>query len=224
MGTFITFEGPEGAGKTSVARRIAERLQGAGHHVLLTREPGGTPIGDQIRRILLAHHNTAMTPEAEILLFSASRAQLVREVIRPALAQGAVVLCDRYADSTLAYQGYGRGLDVDALRQITAFATGGLAPDLTVLLDVTPEVGLARRRRAGRSGEEWNRLDDEELEFYERVRAGYLALAEAEPGRWRVVDATGSPDRVTEEVWRLVEACLRARGLTLPGPPGGQSG
>ncbi|MDQ7030968.1 MAG: dTMP kinase [Ardenticatenia bacterium] len=220
MGAFITFEGPEGAGKSTVARRIATRLSGIGHRVILTREPGGTPIGDQIRHILLAHHNVDMTPEAEILLFSASRAQLVRQVIRPALAEGTIVLCDRYADSTLAYQGYGRGLDVHLLRRITAFATDDLRPDLTVLLDVPPEVGLARRRQASQAGKEWNRLDSEELDFYRRVRAGYLALAQEEPARWRVVDAAGPLDSVVDEVWQLVRASLQAQGLKLAGVTG----
>jgi len=148
MGVFITFEGPEGSGKTTQIRRLAEHLRSADHDVLLIREPGGTPIGDQIRAVLHDIANTAMVSEAEILLFSASRAQLVGQLIRPALAQGTIVLCDRFADSTLAYQGYGRGLDLDALRQITEFATGGLSPDLTLYLDIPVEKGLDRKRRA----------------------------------------------------------------------------
>ncbi len=209
MGVFITLEGPEGAGKTTVAQHVAERLQAAGYPVILTREPGGTPIGDQVRQILLTHHNADMTPEAEILLFSASRAQLVRQVIKPALERSTIVVCDRYADSTLAYQGYGRGLNLNALRHITNFATNGLRPDLTILLDVEPEVGLARRRQASESGAEWNRLDSETLNFYRRVRAGYLALAREEPDRWRVVDASRPLEEVLEEVWRIVEAWLQ---------------
>lgn len=216
MGVFITLEGPEGAGKTTVAQRLAERLQAAGYPVLLTREPGGTSIGDQIRQVLLAHHNTNMTPEAEILLFSASRAQIVREVIKPALERSTVVICDRYADSTLAYQGYGRGLNLNTLRLITDFATGGLRPDLTILLDVPPEVGLARRREASRAEGEWNRLDGETLQFFRRVRAGYLALAHEEPQRWRVVDANRPLDEVVEEVWHLVQEWLHARQLNQP--------
>lgn len=216
MGVFITLEGPEGAGKTTIARRLAERLQAAGYPVLLTREPGGTSIGDQIRQVLLAHHNTNMTPEAEILLFNASRAQIVREVIKPALERSTVVVCDRYADSTLAYQGYGRGLNLNTLRLITDFATGGLRPDLTILLDVPPEVGLARRREASRAEGEWNRLDSETIQFFQRVRAGYLALAHEEPQRWRVVDATRPLDEVEEEVWRLVQAWLQARRSNRP--------
>ena len=211
MGVFITLEGPEGAGKTTVAQHVAERLRAAGYPVILTREPGGTPVGDQVRQVLLTHHNADMTPEAEILLFSASRAQLVRQVIKPALERSTIVVCDRYADSTLAYQGYGRGLNLNVLRHITDFATGGLRPDLTILLDVEPEVGLARRRRASESGAEWNRLDNETLNFFQRVRAGYLALAREEPSRWRIVDASRPLEDVLEEVWRIVEVWLQDR-------------
>ena len=149
--------------------------------MVTTREPGGTPIGDQIRHVLHDTANTAMSPTAEMLLYAASRAQLVAEVIRPALVAGRVVLCDRYADSTLAYQGFGRGLDGDMLATLTAIATGGLRPDLTLLLDLDVVRGLARRRD---EGEEMNRLDLETLEFHRRVRDGYLALAAAEPARW----------------------------------------
>ncbi len=211
MGVFITLEGPEGAGKTTVAQHVAERLRAAGYPVILTREPGGTPVGDQVRQVLLTHHNADMTPEAEILLFSASRAQLVRQVIKPALERSTIVVCDRYADSTLAYQGYGRGLNLNVLRHITDFATGGLRPDLTILLDVEPEVGLARRRRASESGAEWNRLDNETLNFFQRVRAGYLALAREEPSRWRIVDASRPLEDVLEEVWRIVKVWLQDR-------------
>jgi len=187
---FITFEGPEGSGKTLQSEALYQHLQRQGLPVLLTREPGGTSIGDQIRRVLLSPENVDMLPETEVLLFSASRAQLVREVIRPALERGILVICDRFADSTLAYQGYGHGLDLAALRAITEFATGGLWPDLSIYLDLEVEEGLRRKLAAlGKRGE-WNRLDQKELAFHERVRAGYHELAAAEPQRWLVLDAT----------------------------------
>lgn len=205
-GTFITFEGPEGAGKTTVVGAIYERMADAGYDVVLTREPGGTRIGDQIRKILMAHHNDGMTAEAELLLFSASRAQLVREVILPALNAGKLVLCDRFYDSSLAYQGYGRELDLPTLRVITKFATQSLTPDLTILLDIEPEAGLARRRTAVDA--EWNRLDNDEFALHERVYAGYHALADAEPARWRIVDASPPSDVVIEETWGVIKRFL----------------
>jgi dTMP kinase len=184
---FVTFEGPEGSGKTTQIGLLGEWLRGLGCDVLITREPGGTLIGDHIRAILLDLAHAEMCPEAEALLFSAARSQVVRQVIRPHLDKDGVVLCDRYADSTLAYQGYGRGLDLTTLRAITAFATGGLWPDLTVYLDLPVEQGLARRRQSATT--EWNRLDAEQLAFHRRVREGYLEMAAAEPQRWLVVDA-----------------------------------
>ncbi|GAB4574132.1 MAG: dTMP kinase [Anaerolineae bacterium] len=203
---FITFEGPEGSGKTTQYSRTVAALQAAGYDVLATREPGGTPIAEQIREVLLNRpENTTMTPEAEALLFSAARAQHVRVVIRPALAAGRLVLCDRFYDSTLAYQGYGHGLDLAALRQITAFATGGLRPDLTIYLDCPPEIGLRRKQQQA----EWNRLDGMALAFHQRVYAGFQALVQAEPERWVAVDATRDPDAVFAQI---VEA-LRLRGL-----------
>ncbi len=204
---FITFEGPDGSGKTTQARLLAEHLRRRGYTVVLTREPGGTPIGDQIRAILHDPRNTAMDARAEILLFSASRAQHVARLIRPALARGEIVISDRYADSTLAYQGYGRGLDLEHLREITAFATGGLTPSLTLYLDIAPQDGL-RRRRLG--GGEWTRLDAEALEFHERVRAGYEALARLEPERWVRVDAARPVEEIQEEIRAIVEGRLRA--------------
>lgn len=189
---FITLEGPEGSGKTSQVPLLADFLRGRGHRVLTTREPGGTPIGDQIRQVLFSLDNKAMHPRSEILLFQASRAQLVETVIRPALAEGQLVLCDRYADSTLAYQGYGHGVDLGALREIIHFATGGLQPDLTIFLDIEVEEGLRRRDRGG----DWNRLDDYQLDFHRRVRAGYLELIAAEPDRWLVVNAAQPLDAV----------------------------
>ena len=188
MSLFITFEGPEGSGKTTQIQLLAAWLRAQGQAVLATREPGGTAIGDRVRAILLDTIHQEMQPQAEILLFSAARAQVVGQIIRPHLARGGVILCDRYADSTLAYQGYGRHLDLATLRLITDFATGGLRPDLTFCLDLPVEVGL-RRKRVG-AGEEWNRMEQETLAFHERVRRGYLDMAQAEPARWRLLDAT----------------------------------
>lgn len=204
----MTFEGPEGGGKTTQMRLLAERLEGAGHRVTMTREPGGTVIGERIRQILLdpALPSAALRPEAEAFLFCAARVQIVAEVIRPALAAGQVVLCDRYADATLAYQGYGRELDLDLLGANNALATGGLTPDLTLLLDVPVEVGLARRR----DETELNRLDADSTAFHERVRAGYHALARADGPRWVVIDADRPVESVAEEVWRAVTVPRRA--------------
>ncbi len=197
---FITFEGPEGSGKTTQIKALEAHLRSQGLDVITTREPGGTPIGDQVRAVLTNLDNTAMHPRTEILLFLSARAQLVEQVIRPELKAGKVVICDRYADSTLAYQGYGHGYDRDQLRQLLNFATGGLWPDLTLLLDVDPEVGLKRKR----SGGEWNRLDAYEVAFHQRVRAGYLELAASEPQRWARVDASCMSDDVQEEIRRVV--------------------
>lgn len=194
MGRFITFEGPEGSGKTTQIRLLATWLRAQGREVVTTREPGGTRIGDGIRALLLDPTHAEMRSETEILLFSAARAQLVGQVIRPHLAQGGIVLCDRFADSTLAYQGYGRQLDLGTLRQITAFATGNLTPDLTICLDLPVEEGLRRKR--GGDQAEWNRMEQEQLAFHERVRHGFLALAAAEPARWLVLDATQSVEDI----------------------------
>jgi dTMP kinase len=201
---FITLEGPEGSGKSTHASRLAEYLRSKGRDVLLTREPGGTSIGDQIRAILNDHANAAMQPRAEILLFCASRAQLISQMIRPHLAQGGTVVCDRFADSTLAYQGYGRGLDRRVLRSISDFATNRLLPDVTLLLDLPVEVGLARRRR---SDSDWNRLDAQEVDFHRRVRDGYLKLARRSPKRWIRIDA----DREEEEVWSQILRAVSSR-------------
>lgn len=200
MKHFLTLEGPDGSGKSTQARLLADHLREKGHHVLLTREPGGTPIGDQIRKLLMDLGNKGMTPAAEFLLFSASRAQIVRQVIRPHLDAGGTVVCDRFADSSLAYQGYGHRLPLAAVRAVNSLATGDLIPDLTFLLDIPPEEGLRRRREHG----VWNRLDDYDLEFHRRVRDGYLELAKAEPTRWIVVDAA----KEEGEVWRQVERGL----------------
>jgi len=212
MGVFISFEGPEGSGKTTQIGLLADHLRASDHDLLMIREPGGTPIGDQIRAVLHDIANTAMVSEAEILLYSASRAQLVGQLIQPALAQGTIVLCDRFADSTIAYQGYGRGLDLDALRQITTFATGGLVPDLTLYLDIPVEQGLERKRRALTLNEgEWNRLDQEPIAFHRRVRQGYLTLAANEPNRWVILDACRSVEDVQEELQKAVQRCLELK-------------
>ncbi|QYK51343.1 MAG: dTMP kinase [Anaerolineales bacterium] len=204
---FITLEGPEGSGKTSQLPRLAEALRAAGHTVLTTREPGGTPIGDQIRKVLFDLDNKSMHPRSEILLFQASRAQLVEEVIQPALAAGQVVLCDRYADSTMAYQGYGHGVDLAQLAELVRFATGGLHPQLTLFLDISPQDGLRRRDADGN----WNRLDDYDFEFHQRVYAGYQELIAAEPQRWAVVDATRTPDEVAAELARIALERLQSK-------------
>ena len=203
MSLFITFEGPEGSGKTTQINRLAEHLRAQSHTVLLTREPGGTTIGDQVRKVLHDRANTDMHAVAEILLYSASRAQLTHQVIKPALARGSIVLSDRYFDSTFAYQGYGRGLNLDMLRQITGFATGGLTPDFTIYLDIPAEEGLRRRKQD--AGGEWNRLDDEALEFHKRVVDGYYQLMKEDPARWFSVDATRPVDEVAADIARAVD-------------------
>lgn len=205
---FITFEGPEGSGKTTQAHTLGEYLRRQGRDVLLTREPGGTPIGDRVRAILDDPDHADMHSWAEVFLFSASRAQLVADVIQPALVQGKVVISDRYADSTLAYQGYGRGLELEALAEITRLATGGLIPDLTLYLDVEPDQGLQRRLMGG---EEWNRLDQEAMAFHRRVRAGYLDLASRESERWVVIDGARSVDEVQQEIRAVVKERLKVR-------------
>lgn len=211
MGLFITFEGPEGSGKTTQMELLSDYLKEKGYPVLATREPGGTNIGDQIRAILLDPQNTEMLPASEALLFSAARAQIVNQVIRPHLAQGDIVLCDRYADSTLAYQGYGHGLDLEILYAITALATEGLKPDLTVYLDIDVEEGLRRKLAAHKAGQaEWNRLDRQETAFHRRVREGYLQMAAREPDRWLVIDATQPLEAIQASIRARVEAELGA--------------
>jgi dTMP kinase len=205
---FITLEGPEGSGKTSHMNPLAEYLRQRGYDVLTTREPGGTAISDQVRSILTRMENKAMNPRTEILLFCAARAQLVDEVIRPHLLQGRVVLSDRYADSTLAYQGYGHGVDRDFLRRLLDFATGGLWPDLTVLLDIESEAGLQRKRTAGG---EWNRLDDYELAFHQRVREGYHEMVRNEPKRWHMIDANQGFEAVQSALRQLLLDRLEQR-------------
>jgi dTMP kinase len=218
---FITFEGPEGGGKSTQIKLLAEWLREQGCDVLTTREPGGTRIGDGVRGLVLNPEHVEMQPEAEILLYSAARAQLVGEVIRPHLARGGVVLCDRYADSTLAYQGYGRQFDLDALRKIIGFATGNLVPDLTICLDLPVLDGLQRKRANARAAsDDWNRIEREELEFHERVRAGYLELAQIGGERWCVVDARQSVElaqaAINERVRQLLPHCSGDSGRHEP--------
>lgn len=209
--SFITFEGIEGSGKTTQVNLALDWLRshlsanGYSVNVLHTREPGGTAVGNRIRAILLDPLHAEMAAEAEILLYSAARAQIVRQVILPHLQQGGIVVCDRFYDSTLAYQGYGRGLSLPDLRHITAFATGGLTPDLTLYLDLDEEVGL---RRKAQTPEEWTRLEAQPLDFHRRVRAGYLALAAAEPERWRVIDADQPVEFVQDEIRRILSAVI----------------
>ena len=201
-GKFITFEGPEGGGKTTQAKRLVERLQAAGTKVVYTREPGGTPTGEAIREIL-QHDKAGEAPcsETEVLLFAASRAQLVRHVIIPALERGEWVVCDRFADSTTAYQGYGRGFSVEQMIAINEFAIDGAQPDLTLLLDLPVSDGFARlRQRGGKK----DRIESEALDFHERVRAGYLELAKRWPERFRIVNPRGALESVGDEIWKLV--------------------
>ncbi len=205
---FITLEGPEGGGKTLQAAWLVEFLRQQGYDVLATREPGGTSIGEQVRTVLSNLDNTAMHPRTEILLFQASRAQLVEQMIRPHLSKGGVVVCDRYADSTLAYQGYGHQVDLNVLRNLIHFATGGLQPDLTLLLDIDVESGLRRRTKSG----DWNRLDAYELAFHRRVRHGYQELIQVAPQRWIVIDAAPEPDLVHQAIIKAVAERLKAAG------------
>lgn len=206
-GTFITLEGPEGSGKTTAARHLADWLRGRGVEVVLTREPGGTPLGDEIRRLVLHMRGMSddLDPRADALLYAAGRAQHVARVIEPALARGDWVVCARYADSSLAYQGAGYGNDAGELHRLQDFATFGLWPDLTILLDVPVEVGLERTRRRA----EWNRFEDtEQVAFFESVRAEYLRLAAAEPDRFRVVDGSGSVEGADLAIRDIVATLL----------------
>lgn len=220
----MTLEGPDGAGKTTQAALLVERLRAAGHEAVALREPGGTAIGEQIRSLLVDPRHAELAPRTEMLLFAASRAQLVAEVIGPALGRGRVVVCERYLDASLAYQGVARGLGIDLVRAVNDAATGGLRPDLTLLLDLDPETGLARARSASRvrgpdapasagaGPEGWeggDRMERETLAFHARVREGFLALARIEPQRIRVVDARRPVADVQREITAAVDALLR---------------
>lgn len=202
---FITLEGPDGSGKTRQIHPLAEFITEQGYSVFTAREPGGTSIGDEVREILMNLENTSMHPTTETLLFCSARAQLVEEVLKPRLEKGEIVLLDRYADSTLAYQGYGHQNDLDLIRSVLQFATGGLKPDISFLLDIDPQIGLRRRQEGGG---EWNRLDAYQLAYHRRVRQGYLKMAKNEPKRWRIVDASQPPDMVQSNLRELLLLCL----------------
>jgi len=209
-GTFITFEGTEGSGKSTQILLLANFLKSRGLRVMLTREPGGTPIGDQVRRILLDPAHTALDPKAELLLYAASRAQHLYEVILPALASGMIVLCDRFSDATLAYQGYGRGLDIEMIRALDRIVCAGTRPDLTLLFDIDAALGIARAhgRNTSRGLETEARFENEELAFHERVRQGYRTLARQEPDRIRIVDASPAQEAVEMNVRTIMDEVL----------------
>ncbi len=207
---FITFEGPDGSGKSTQLKKALEWLSDEGFEVVYTREPGGTAISDQIREVLMNMKNKQMAPRTEILLFCSARAQLTEEVIRPALAAGKIVISDRYADSTLAYQGFGHGFDENLLRQLLNFTTGSLWPDLTLLLDIDAAKGLQRRIS---NQEEWNRMDDYQLAFHQRVREGYLQLAAAAPDRWRIINADQPPQEVERDIFNAIRTKMKECGM-----------
>lgn len=212
VGKLITFEGPDGAGKTTQAKLTAAALEARGHSVLVVREPGGTRLSEAVRSLLLDPNYSRMTPVAEALLYAGARAQLVIEVILPALEAGQVVLCDRFVDSSLAYQGYGRGLGLDTLRALNVFALNGLGAFFTILLDLEPEQGLRRAQ----ADHENDRLEQEHLLFHRRVREGYRALVRSSPDRIKLVDARGTPEEVQAKVLALVAAYLEGRESGAP--------
>jgi len=204
---FITLEGPEGSGKTSHIAYLVEYLREKGQTVFPTREPGGTSIGEQIREVIHDMKNVEMHPRTETLLYQAARAQIVEQVIKPRLADGEIVISDRYYDSTIAYQGYGHQQDLEQVRSLVKYATGGLVPDLTVLLDLDTEVGLKRKKNA----EEWNRMDAYTVEFHQRVRKGYHEMVKAEPNRWVMVDAGQNWKSVQEDLRKVILGRLRTK-------------
>ena len=213
MGTFITIEGIEGSGKSTLIRGLAAVLESGGHEVVCTREPGATEIGRALRSILLKAVDPAPGTLTEVFLFAADRAQHVTEVIRPALAAGKVVLCDRYTDSTLAYQGGGRGVDRGLLETMNELATSGLKPERVLLLDLDPEIGLRRARSRCEeegTGESWTRFEEEELAFHQRLRDCFLELAANEPGRFQIIDATLSPEELVASAMDGILALLGA--------------
>ncbi len=210
-GLFITFEGTEGSGKTTQIAMTAERLRIGGRDPILLREPGSTPLGEQLRQIIKNPANSNMSPEAELLLMNASRAQLVREKIQPGLQNGRVVLCDRFADSTVAYQCFGRGLPAAKADQIIQFATGGLKPDLTILLLLPPSASEARQRvRFEQTGAGRDRIEGAGRDFFERVAQGYLHLAHTDPDRVKMIDASGTIEAVQARIWEEIETALAA--------------
>jgi len=204
-GKFITFEGGEGCGKTTQIERVVTRLRADGRTVLVLREPGGTSVGEQIRHVLQhSQQSIGMVPESELLLFCASRAQLVREIIQPALAESKIVIADRFFDSTTVYQGVGRKLNPAAVQFINEFAIGDCRPDLTLVIDLDPRVGLERAR--GR--ELFDRMENQSLDFYDRVRQGYLALARQEPARIKILDGSQSLAAIEQQIWELLRHVL----------------
>ena len=210
MSLFVTFEGVEGCGKSTQAKALKEKLRRKGIPVILTHEPGGTTLGMEIRHTLKRNRPEAPSTIAELLLFVASRAQLVTEIIRPSLKEGKIVLCDRFADSTLAYQGYGRGIDLNLIKNINTLATEGLKPNLTILLDLPAEFGLSRR-----GDKRLDRFEQERLDFHQRVRDGYLKLAAQEPERWLVIEATLPKPKIGKIIWEKVSQLLSAKEVPL---------
>jgi len=208
MSLFITFEGGEGCGKSTQARALYRRLSKLAIPVILTHEPGGTSLGKRLSRWLKWTKDADIAPLTELLMFNSSRSQLITEVIKPGLKKGEIVICARYADSTTVYQSYGRGLDLEMVKTINNIATGGLKPDLTVLLDIPAEEGLARQR-----GKKQDRFEQEELAFHYRIREGYLKLAATEPERWLIVDATQSKGKIAQIIWQRVSQILSQQGL-----------
>jgi len=207
-GIFIALEGTEGSGKSTIAKRLAESFRGQGRDVIVTREPGGTEIGERIRRVLLGAGSSGMLAETELLLFAAARAQHVGELIRPALDRGSFVIADRFSDSSIAYQAAGRGVPIESVAAVQRIATDGLEPDLKLLLDLPVAVGLQRRLAFGN---ESNRIDTEALRFHTRVRDAYLSLAVAEPQRWRIIDASGTEAEVWKDVQESVTVAIRVK-------------
>jgi len=202
LGLFITFEGGEGCGKSTQSRLLLKKLEQQNVPVVLTHEPGGTALGNELRKTLKRKRDSSISPQAELFLLAASRAQLVAELIRPALEEGKVVLCDRFTHSTMVYQGYGRGLDFTAIKMVNNMATRNLNPDLIILLDISPEQGLARKRSLK------DRFELEDLSFHRRVREGYVKIAAAEPDRWLVIDASLPKGKIAEIIWDRVSQLL----------------
>jgi len=205
LGLFITFEGGEGCGKSTQSRLLLKKLEQQNIPVVLTHEPGGTALGNELRKTLKRKQGSSISPQAELFLLAASRAQLVAEVIRPALKEGKVVICDRFTHSTMVYQGYGRGLDFTAIKMVNNMATRHLNPDLIILLDISPEQGLARKQSLK------DRFELEDLSFHRRVREGYLKMAAAEPDRWLVIDASLPKGKIAEIIWDRVSRLLPSR-------------
>jgi len=208
LGLFITFEGGEGCGKSTQSRLLLKKLEQRNIPVVLTHEPGGTALGNELRKVLKRRRGSFISPQAELFLFVASRAQLVAELIRPALEEGKLVICDRFTYSTLVYQGYGRGLDLTAIEMVNNMATGNLNPDLIILLDISPEQGLARKRSLK------DRFELEDLSFHRRVREGYLKVAAAEPDRWLVIDASLPKGKIAEIIWDRVSQSRLSRDFS----------